>query len=149
MGYDERVSTYHDVTMDGDQLFIGDICYALDDHIYYDVWGSEMKWEDGIIKDKDKVCSVVVSTQYGDGCYCDNQGNGFGVDAGNIGVTSSYYWDKDKIVDGGLIIDIPSKVASVNVEYDDGFITIAIYDFISNTLLYRDTIDTRWEEEEE
>ena len=43
MGYDERVSTYHDVTMDGDRLFIGDICYALDDHIYYDVWGNEMK----------------------------------------------------------------------------------------------------------
>ena len=57
--------------------------------------------------------------------------------------------NKDKIVDGGLIIDIPSKVASVNVEYDDGFITIAIYDFVSNTLLYRDTIDTRGEEEEE
>lgn len=143
MKYDERVSTYHDVIMDGDRLFVGDICYALDDRIYYDVWGKEMEWEDGIVRDNDKVCSVVVSTQNGDGCYCDDQGNDFGVDAGNIGVTSSYYWDNDKVVNGGLVIDIPSKVASVDVVYDDGFITIAIRDSKSGKLLYRDTIDTR------
>lgn len=142
MKYDERVSTYHDVIMEGDRLFVGDICYALDDRIYYDVWGKEMEWEDGIVRDNGKVCSVVVSTQNGDGCYYDSQDNDFGVDAGNIGVTSSYYWDNDKVVNGGLVVDIPSKVASVDVVYDDGFITIAIRDSKSGKLLYRDTIDT-------
>ena len=42
--------------MKGDRLFIGDICYALDKTIYYDIWGKHMEWEDGVIRKDGEEC---------------------------------------------------------------------------------------------
>ena len=135
-------SSFRNIEMKGDRMFIGDICYALDDDIYYNIWGKEMAWEDGVIHKDGEACSVVVSTRYGDGIYPDEHDNDFPVDAGVIGVTSSLYQDKYKALSGGKIIDVPSKVAVVSVEYDDGYIYIEVKDKDSGMVLYKGSIDT-------
>ena len=138
------VKAFSDI-MKGDRLFIGDICYALDETIYYDIWGKSREWEDGVIRKDGEACSIVVSTKHGDGEYCDEDDNIFPVDAGNIGVTSSLYWDEKKSSpSGGKIIDVPSKVAFVSVGYDDGYIDIKVKDKDSGEILYQGTVDTDW-----
>lgn len=82
-------------------FYIGDICYVLDDDIYYGVWGRMERREDGSWYDKDRDSpgfqsgefshngfTVGVSgTAYGDGCYPDSTGTvRFPVDAGVIGI---------------------------------------------------------------
>lgn len=135
-------SSFKHIEMKGDRVFIGDICYALDEDIYYNVWGKEMKWEDGVIRKDGEACSVVVGTKFGDGIYPDEYGTDFPVDAGVIGVTSSLYWVGKKDPSGGMIIDVPSKVAEVSVEYNDGFINIKVVDKESGMVLYKGSIDT-------
>lgn len=137
--------SFSNIEMKGDRLFIGDICYALDETIYYDIWGKHLEWEDGVIRKDGEACSIVVSTKHGDGEYCDEDDNIFPVDAGNIGVTSSLYWDEKKSSpSGGKIIDVPSKVALVSVGYDDGYISIKVKDKDSRETLYQGTVDTDW-----
>jgi hypothetical protein len=61
------------------------------DEIYEKVWGKENGYVDGIFKvGKDKF--VVSGTAYGDGCYMDNLGNKYGVDAGVIGIVPKCMW---------------------------------------------------------
>ena len=135
-------SSFKNIEMKGDRVFIGDICYALDDDIYYNIWGKEMKWEDGVIRKDGEACSVVVGTKFGDGIYPDEHDNDFPVDAGVIGVTSSSYWGEKKAPSGGVVIDVPSKVAVVSVEYDRGYIGVEVVDKDSGMVLYRGEIDT-------
>ena len=67
-------------------FYIGDICYALSDSIYDDVWGGS-GYEDGIHSVPESGYSFAVAgTAYGDGEYEDHQGRRYGVDAGNIGL---------------------------------------------------------------
>lgn len=67
-------------------FYIGDICYVLEDDIYYDVWGKQ-NFPDGIIEVPGTGLSFAVGgTAYGDGTYSDNHGNYYEVDAGVIGV---------------------------------------------------------------
>ena len=89
------------VQMDAKTVFIGDICYALDDEIYHEKWGKGLNWEDGEIRTHGNgncgpVCAVVGSTAYGDGCYKGSDGIEYGVDAGVIGVVNLAYRRRDE-----------------------------------------------------
>lgn len=66
-------------------FYIGDICYMLPQK-YYDIWCQE-DCQDGIYDIKDKKARFAVGvTKYGDGTYFGDNGYGFPVDAGNIGI---------------------------------------------------------------
>ena len=65
-------------------FYIGDLCYALNDDIYDEVWG-DADYEDGIYEDPASGFSFAVAgTAYGDGTYTDDWLREYGVDAGNI-----------------------------------------------------------------
>ena len=66
-------------------FYVGDVCYALNDDIYYGIWG---KWGycDGKYSTPDGFAFVVAGTAYGDGEYVDKAGRLYGVDAGVIGL---------------------------------------------------------------
>lgn len=67
-------------------FFVGDICYALKDEIYDDVWGAQHNYEDGQFTTDDGNQFIVAGTAWGDGEYIDNYGHLYPVDAGVIGV---------------------------------------------------------------
>ena len=68
-------------------FYIGDICYVLDDRLYYGVWGDQNEFADGTFRDPDTGLEVAVAgTAYGDGCYLGSDGAEFPVDAGVIGL---------------------------------------------------------------
>ena len=78
------------------RFYIGDICYVLNEDLYQNIWGDKYGFKDGII-DFGINQVLVHGTAYGDGCYCDNEGNMYGVDAGVIGVVPEELIDWDKI----------------------------------------------------
>lgn len=123
------------VTMNTNTVFIGDICYALDEEIYHKKWGDCLNWADGKIQaegngDSGPVCAVVGSTATGDGCYEGSDGTVFGVDAGVIGVTNLKYLRDDENIEGlnqlGKVIDIPGGECFVTLidEGDEFYIGI-------------------------
>lgn len=68
-------------------FYLGDICYVLSQRVYYGTWGDCGGFKDGIFKDEETGYSFAVAgTAYGDGCYCDNRGGNYPVDAGVIGI---------------------------------------------------------------
>ena len=78
------------------KFYIGDICYVLNDDLYQNIWGGKYDFRDGVI-DFGINQVLVHGTAYGDGCYSDNKGNTYGVDAGVIGVVPEELIDWDKI----------------------------------------------------
>ena len=140
------------VEMNANKVFIGDICYALDEDIYRKVWGEELGYEDGIVSSGDEIYAVVGGTAYGDGSYKGSDGIEYGVDAGVIGVTNLTYMDKDEDEESlnnlGKVVDIPSGRAEVSFSVNtDGEFSIAIRDAESGSMLYRVEILTAEEEE--
>nr|DAR59231.1 MAG TPA: hypothetical protein [Caudoviricetes sp.] len=67
-------------------FYIGDICYVLNDDIYDGIWGKIGQYQDGEYATDGGNKFVVASTAYGDGCYGDDYGNVYGVDAGVLGL---------------------------------------------------------------
>ena len=113
------------------KFYIGDICYVLNEDLYQDIWGGKYNFEDGIIDfGINKV--LVHGTAYGDGCYNDNKGNTYGVDAGVIGVVPEELidWDKiekdygskDKIYELGNIV----TAQEAELSYDNGTFYISV-----------------------
>ena len=141
-------------TIKSPKLFIGDICYALNDDTYQKCWGDALDFQNGLIPvvaGSDIIAAVTVSTAYGDGDYLDNHGNEFGVDAGNIGVTGSNYFGEDRSdIEGlGVFVDVPSGKAKVEVEYYEGTIRIGVRDAENGQNLYSGLIQTSEEEEDD
>lgn len=131
------------VTMETDTVFIGDICYALDEGIYHEKWGECLGWADGEIRaegnsDIGPVCAVVGSTATGDGCYEGSDGTVFGVDAGVIGVTNLKYLRNDENVESlnqlGKVIDIPGGECFVTLVDEGGEFYISIEDMQHNKI---------------
>lgn len=67
-------------------FYIGDICYVLNDDIYDGIWGKIGQYQDGEYATGGGNKFAVASTAYGDGCYADDYGNVYGVDAGVLGL---------------------------------------------------------------
>ena len=70
-------------------FYIGDLCYALSDKIYDEVWGCT-GYADGVYTDHGSGFSFAVAqTAYGDGSYRDDKSREYDVDAGNISLLAA------------------------------------------------------------
>ena len=68
------------------RYYIGDLCYAMKNSIYDDVFG-DTPYSPGYYTTQDG-CFLVDRTAYGDGAYTGTNGFEYGVDAGIIGIAS-------------------------------------------------------------
>lgn len=113
-------------------FYVGDLCYALKDEYYYDMWGTRGCWKDNKYKDEETGEEfAMVGTYGGDGCFASNipEDNEFGceqfpVDAGNIGVADlSLCKDNKKDFEQiGHIVENYS--GEVTISYESGNIRI-------------------------
>ena len=102
-------------------FYIGDLCYALNEKIYDEVWGGN-NYEDGQYVDPEtKAEFAMVGTAYGDGEYESDVGAFFPVDAGIIGIADLSICDKDTSF--GKVV--PDYSGIVYIEYNDGTITVS------------------------
>lgn len=128
-------------------FYIGDLCYALNEKIYDEVWGGN-NYEDGQYTDpKTKAEFAMVGTAYGDGEYESNVGAFFPVDAGIIGVADLAICDKDTSF--GKVV--PDYSGIVSIDYDNGTITVSWgkdsdYEEIN---IYTDCEEEDYDEDEE
>lgn len=91
-------------------FYIGDICYALADEVYFGIWGGN-DFKDGQhhVSETD-LDFAVASTAFGDGVYLGSNGFLYGVDAGNIGIVPLELVEKD--INGcGTVYNTPGKAS--------------------------------------
>lgn len=126
-------------------FYIGDLCYALNEEIYDEVWGGN-NYEDGQYTDPEtKAEFAMVGTAYGDGEYKSDVGALFPVDAGIIGVADLSICDKDTSF--GKVV--PDYSGIVYIEYNDGTITVSWGDYGEiNIYTYYEEEDYDEDEEE-
>lgn len=97
-------------------FYIGDVCYAMKEEFYRDVWGDQLGFEDGCHEVPEyRLKFAVCSTYYGDGEYRGTNGVVFPVDAGNIGVVplemcSEHKLKSEGYEDCGVIVEQPGTV---------------------------------------
>ena len=102
-------------------FYIGDLCYALDEKVYDEVWGGN-DYEDGQYTDPEtKAEFAMVGTAYGDGEYESSDGVTFPVDAGIIGVADLAICDGDTSL--GKVV--PDYSGTVLIRYENGTITVS------------------------
>ena len=102
-------------------FYIGDLCYALNEKVYDEVWGGN-NYEDGQYTDPEtKAEFAMVGTAYGDGEYESSDGVTFPVDAGIIGVADLAICDGDTSL--GKVV--PDYSGTVLIRYDNGTITVS------------------------
>lgn len=126
-------------------FYIGDLCYALNEKIYDEVWGGN-NYEDGQYTDPEtKAEFAMVGTAYGDGEYeSSEEGLLFPVDAGIIGVADLSICDKDTSL--GKVI--PDYSGIVFIEYNDGTITVSWGDY-KEINIYTSYEEEDYDEDEE
>lgn len=75
------------MTMKAGKYYVGDLCYVLNDSWdeFCDIIIVERRTLDGEFKFKDGRRFATYGTKWGDGYYKDQDGHGYGVDAGLIG----------------------------------------------------------------
>ena len=105
-------------------FYLGDSCYVLSDKIYYDFWGDQKDFADGVFKFKE-FHFAVGATKYGDGCYEDDDGNNYPVDSGTIAlIPLELVGNKDRL-ELGNVFDIPGEA---EFAYEDGVFDIVFPD---------------------
>ena len=103
-------------------FYIGDLCYALNHSIYYEVWGGA-HYKDGIYEDPTSGFSFAVAgTAYGDGTYNDDHLREYGVDAGNISLVPAELAEN---TDGGHFFP---GAGEATFEAEDGVFAITLPD---------------------
>ena len=103
------------------KYFIGDICYALPDEVYDNVWGKKYKYEDGSYEAEG---FAVHRTAYGDGCYHGSDGVDYAVDAGVLGITKiddDQRYDNSTLNDLGKIVEVRESISIMCTEPDCTF----------------------------
>ena len=103
-------------------VFLGDVSYVLSQDVYAEIYKPDHKAHYGLVHDPASGHDFMVAgTAYGDGCYRDQYGNQYSVDAGNIGIVPTELVDPEKIdvfaqlghdlfIDLGLYIEGPGTV---------------------------------------
>lgn len=121
-------------------FYIGDVCYALKEEIYEGVWGRQNGYKDGCFADPESGFQFAVAgTEHGDGCYTDNYGAAYPVDAGVIGLVPLELVKKSAIEDpDGTISWTPG---TAHFEAIDGHFEITLPDGLVHV------IETGWEQE--
>lgn len=124
-------------------FYIGDLCYAMPDELYYEIWGRTYNFDDGMFNDPGSALQFAVgSTAYGDGMYKGSNGFWYPVDAGVIGVVPLELCREDRSLfkDDGSIIE---QAGTVTFEAEYGKFSIELPDGS------KFSIDTRCEDEDE
>ena len=136
-----------------DSFYIGDICYVVGEDNYYNIWGNKYGFKDGAI-DMGVNTLLVHGTAFGDGCFEDNKGNTYGVDAGVLGIVPKELIDWDKVS------EYPKGISSVGTYitnakeaemfYDNGTFTMRIYyeDHQEDYIIMTDNGDTQYYEDQ-
>ena len=127
-----------DVILPSGKYYIGDICYALKQNLYGNVWGAQ-GYENGMFHHRINGHAhyfAVAGTYAGDGGYTGSDGRMYGVDAGVIGIVDIALC-KDDIDDQRYNFQTFNE--PVHFYADDGVFTI-------NSGDYNLEIDTRCEE---
>ena len=103
-------------------FYIGDLCYALNEKVYDEVWGGN-NYEEGQYADPEtKAEFAMVGTAYGDGEYeSSEEGLSFPVDSGIIGIADLAICDGDTSL--GKVV--PDYSGTVLIRYDNGTITVS------------------------
>jgi len=83
------------------KIYVGDICYALDDKVYDEIWGKKYNYANGKFEVSNDNFFAVDSTAYGDGNYKGTDGKSYSVDAGVIGAVPQELW-KSNITESEL-----------------------------------------------
>ena len=88
------------------KIYVGDICYALDDEIYDKFWGDEHGYAQGVF-DYNNSKFAVGYTAYGDGEWDGSDGHTYFADAANIGIVPGELIgdNKDGLNDGCRLIE--------------------------------------------
>lgn len=133
-------------------FYIGDICYALSEKVYDNVWG-RAHWAEGshVVPDGSGADTfAVVETVWGDGYYPADSGHYYPVDAGNIGIVPLELCEKRDNFQlselGRIVPDITGEVTINRDEY--GVIRIYANGFPVETI-YTDGTDEDDEEDDE
>ena len=125
-------------------FYIGDLCYALNEKVYDEVWGGN-NYEEGQYTDPEtKAEFAMVGTAYGDGEYESSDGVSFPVDAGIIGIADLAICDGDTSL--GKVV--PDYSGIVFIEYNDGTITVSWGDY-GEINIYTDYEEEDYDEDEE
>lgn len=102
--------------------YVGDLCYALEDNVYDNVFGGEV-YAGGLYQKGDSFF-LVDNTSAGDGTYTDDTGRKYLVDAGIIGICSYDLIDEKKMrknenntIHGGQIITFKNPF---HINFSDG-----------------------------
>lgn len=120
-------------------FYIGDLCYALNDDTYDEVWGGA-NYEDGIYTEpKTGLAFAVAGTAYGDGTYEDDHLRSYDVDAGNISLVPG---ELAEDTDGGHYFE---GAGTATFEAEGGVFTITLPDGQS---VYTNTADDLEEEDD-
>lgn len=124
-------------------FYIGDICYALEDKTYHEVWGGE-NYMDGVYEVPGTGRSFAVAgTAYGDGTYEDTYGREYSVDAGNIGLVPAEL--ASRTVDGHYF----EVSGTATFEAERGYFKITLPDGTPIWIDTRDCVeDTSWDEDD-
>ena len=114
-------------------FYVGDICYAMPDEIYKNCWIDAQGCENGVFFIPSEISGIpdgcffaVASTAWGDGCYTDNAGRRYPVDAGVIGVLPLELVDFNRYTDDGHIFCNPgictftANAGKFTIEIPDG-----------------------------
>lgn len=128
-------------------LYIGDICYALEDDVYDGVWGKN-DYESGKYETEDGLQFAVDNTYCGDGLYESSDGEFYPVDAGVIGVVDLRLATKSSIDELKRLGKVIPEADMVEFFAEDGVFEITVYK--DNEDIYTTEIDTRdYDEDEE
>lgn len=98
------------------KYFIGDICYALEEDTYSQIWGDKFQYEDGCYED---FGFAVAGTMYGDGYYNGTDGVSYGVDAGVLGITNislGQRYENAELNRLGKIVDVKQSISMERLE---------------------------------
>ena len=68
------------------RYYIGDLCYAMKDEVYDDIWGRKFRRDYGIYKNVHGAHFAMRGTEFGDGMFESDCGKKYPVDAGHIGI---------------------------------------------------------------
>jgi hypothetical protein len=134
---DEKPYVYSNstlITLPAGRYYIGDICYAMKESVYNEVFGDKL-YANGHYTTEDGVF-VVSGTAYGDGSYKGTNGFEYGVDAGIIGIASMGVCNAEAELYGGTLHTFTEPV-KCNFKY-------GIFNFTSGD--WNLEIDTAFEE---
>lgn len=100
-------------------FYIGDLCYALNDTVYDEVWGGAA-YMDGVYEAPNGHRFAVAGTAWGDGTYEDGKLREYDVDAGNLSLVPAELAER---TDGGHYFP---GAGTATFEADHGFFTIKL-----------------------